>query len=516
MPQSIKNNEPPLIDSLVKSTGKDALRYVPAKVVPGIINFSALLIYTRIFTTQDYGNFYLTMAFVSVLSILGSIWLTESVIRFYAQFELRKDLDTFFSTIVYSFILSTLLILGVAVGGIFLFTGKISADLLPFFSVGIIVYSTSSIYSILLYTLRAALKAKTFAFCEILLSVGKVGLTLLIVFLFKMGAISLLISIILIQIPLVVFLFKRFSIFRRFKLKLVSKEHIKEFFKFGSPLIISALSVWLLVLSDRYMLSFFRSSAEVGIYSVSYSLVDRSVALLYTILMLAAHPIIIFTWEEKGKEVTQKLIKDLSRYFFIVCIPAFLGISVLSKEIFSVLVGKDFVESFKLVPFFAFCSFCTGWFQYVGKGFEIYKKTLLLAFIIFLSGALNVVLNVLLIPQYGTVGAGIAKSISYAGLIILGIKLSQAFMPWQISGRSVLRISFAGVVMAGCLILVKGFLDISVMNLLFLIVLGIFTFILTLIIIKEVKESEQRLVKSYVTMFAKAVVFKNQKGVRRN
>lgn len=506
MPQSIRNNELPLIDSLVKSTGKDALRYVPAKLVPGIINFSALLIYTRIFTAQDYGNFYLTMAFVSVLSILGSVWLTESVIRFYAQFELRKDLDTFFSTIVYSFILSTLLILGVGVGGIFLFTGKISADLLPFFSVGIIVYSTSSIYSILLYTLRAALKAKTFAFCEILLSVGKVGLTLLIVFLFKIGAISLLISIILIQIPLVVFLFKRFSIFRRFKLKLVSKEHIKEFFKFGSPLIISALSVWLLVLSDRYMLSFFRSSAEVGIYSVSYSLVDRSVALLYAILMLAAHPIIIFTWEEKGKEVTQKLIKDLSRYFFMLCIPAFLGISVLSKEIFSVLVGKDFVESFKLVPFFAFCSFCGGLFQYVGKGFEIYKKTLLLAFIIFLSGALNVVLNLLLIPQYGTLGAGVAKSVSYAGLLILGIKMSHSFMPWQVSGKSVLRISSAGAAMACFLILAKDFLAISLLNLVLLIALGIIVYTAILLLIREIRDGEIEVIKSYSAKLIKPLV----------
>ncbi len=506
MHDSTKNDQPPLIDSVLKSTGKDALRYIPAKVVPGIINFSALLIYTRIFTAQDYGNFYLTMAFVSVLSILGSIWLTESVIRFYAQFELRKDLDTFFSTIVYSFILSTLLILGVGVGGIFLFTGKISADLLPFFSVGIIVYSTSSIYSILLYTLRAALKAKTFAFCEILLTTGKLGLALLIVFLFEMGAISLLVSIILIQIPLVVFLFKRFSIFRRFKLKLVSKEHIKEFFKFGSPLIISSLSVWLLVLSDRYMLSFFTSSAEVGIYSVSYSLVDRSVALLYAILMLAAHPIIIFTWEEKGKDVTQKLIKDLSRYFFMLCIPAFLGISVLSKEIFSVLVGKDFVESFRLVPFFAFCSFCGGLFQYVGKGFEIYKKTLLLAFIIFLSGALNVVLNLLLIPQYGTLGAGIAKSVSYAGLLILGIKMSRSLMPWQVSGRSVLRISMAGVIMAGCLILAKNLLSISLFNLIFLIALGIIVYTGILLLIKEMTHGEIQLIKSYFAKLVKPIM----------
>ncbi len=506
MHDSIKNDEPPLIDSILKSTGKDALRYVPAKVVPGIINLLALLIYTRIFTTEDYGNFYLAMAAVSVLSILGSNWLVESVTRFYAKSELRKDLDSFFSTIVYTYVLSTLLILGLAIGGILIFSGKISDDFLPFLGMGIAVYITTSIYNILLYTLRASLQAKSFSVYQILLSAGKLGVVLIIVFLFKIGAISLLIAFIFIQVPLLFFLFKKFSILRRFKLEYVSKECIKEFFKFGSPFIISGLSVWLLLLSDRYILNFFKSSAEVGIYSVSYSMVDRSVALLYTILMLAAHPIIIYTWEEKGKEVTQKLIKDLSRYFFMICIPAFLGISVLSREIFAVLVGKDFAESFKLVPFFAFCSFCGGLFQYVGKGFEIYKKTLLLAFIIFLSGALNVVLNILFIPQYGAVGAGIAKSISYAGLIILGIMMTRSFMPWQVSMKSILRISFAGSVMVVCLILVKNLLSISLFNLVFLISLGIIVYVVILLLSKEVRDGEIQLIKSYSAKLIRPLV----------
>jgi O-antigen/teichoic acid export membrane protein len=497
MPETTKNHEPPLIHSILKSTGKDALRYVPAKVVPGITNLAALLIYTRIFTTEDYGNFYLTMAFVSVVSILGSRWLVESVTRFYARYELAKDLDAFFSTIVYSLVLTTLLLLVLAGGGIVILSGKISPQLLPFLGVGILVYVTTSIYTVFLYALRASLKAKTFSLCEILFSFGKLGLALVIVYLFKTGAISLLIAVFLVQIPLVLFMLKRFSIFARFRLKSVSKATVGEFLRFGTPLIISSLSLWLLLLSDRYMLSFFKGSAEVGIYSVSYSLVDRSVALIYTILMLAAYPIIIYTWEEKGKEVTQKLISDLSRYFFIICIPAFLGISVLSKEIFSVLVGKNFVESYKLVPFFAFCSLCAGLFQYVGKGLEIYQKTLILAFVVFLSGALNVGLNILLIPRYGALGAGVAKSISYAGLIILGIKMSYSFLPWKISGGSVLRVSFAGTVMALCLILVKNLLPVSLLTLLFLMGLGVVIYTAVLFFSKEIRDGEIKVIKSY-------------------
>ena len=506
MQESIKNTEIPLINTILKNTGKDALRYVPAKVFPAVINFTALLIYTRILATEDYGNFYLTLTGVSVMSLLGSIWIAESAIRFYAQFKLRNDLNRFFSTLAYSYALGTLVILVFLTCIILVFRGKISEEFAPFLGVGLLVYISTSIYTILLYVLRASLQAKSFSFYEILCSGGKLGIALLVIYLFKIGAISLLISAFFIQISLVFFLLRKFSIFKRFKLKLVSKELIKEFFRFGSPLIISSLSVWVLALSDRYLLSFFRSSAEVGIYSVSYSIVDGSVALLFTILMLAAHPIIIITWEERGKEVTQKLIKDLSRYFFMICIPAFLGISVLSKEIFSVLVGKSYVESYRLVPFFAFSSFCVGWFQYIGKGFEIYKKTLLMASIILLSGGLNVILNLLFIPHYGVMGAGIAKSISYAGLIILGLNMTRFFLPWQISGRSVLRISFAAGIMASCLMLVKNSLSISLFNLIFLISLGTIVYAVVLLLSKEIKEGEINLIKSYTTRLIKPPV----------
>ncbi|MGB2697017.1 MAG: oligosaccharide flippase family protein [Candidatus Zixiibacteriota bacterium] len=505
MHESVKNNQPLLIDSILKNTGKDALRYVPGKLVRGIINFTALLIYTRIFTAEDYGNFYLTIAAITILSILGARWLVESVNRFYAQSKLKSDLDRFYSTIFYSYVLSTIVVLLLVAGGILILRGKISDQLLPFLSIGITVYIADSIYGILLYTLRASLQAKSFSVYEILFATGKLALSLLIVFLFKMGAISLLYSIFLVQITLVIFLFKKFSLHRRIRWQLVSKQQIKEFFRFGSPLIISSLSMWLLLLCDRYMLNFFRNPAEVGIYSVSYAVVDRSVALLYTILMLAAYPIIIFTWEEKGKEITQKLIKDLSRYFFMICIPACLGISVLSKDIFSVLIGKTFEESYKLVPFFAFCSFCAGWFQYIGKGFEIYKKTMLMALVIFISGISNLVLNLFLIPQFGFIGAGIAKSVSYVILIGLGIKLSHSLIAWSLDSITLIRVSFSGLAMTLALFIAKDLLPTSLISLIVLLALGAGFYIVLLLLSKEIKKGEVELVRSYSHRLFKAV-----------
>jgi O-antigen/teichoic acid export membrane protein len=213
--------------------------------------------------------------------------------------------------------------------------------------------------------------------------------------------------------------------------------------------------------------------------------------------MLAAYPIIISTWEEKGKQMTQQLIKELSRYFFILCIPAFVGLSILSKDVFTMFMGKDFVESFRLVPLFAFCSLLMGLFQYLGKGFEIYKKTSLLAVTFLIAGLVNVALNILLIPSYGYMGAGIAKTISYAILLALGVGITHSFMPWLAPLKSLSKVVFSAVLMGAVLFFLKQFLTVSLANLIILIAVGAGVYSALLLLFREIKKSETDFLRSY-------------------
>jgi O-antigen/teichoic acid export membrane protein len=356
--------------------------------------------------------------------------------------------------------------------------------------VGVLAYLFSAAYLVLLYFLRASLQASAFSMCEIVFSTGKFALALLLVFVLRIGAVSLLWGMFLASTVISVLIARRFSLAGRLKRALFSPETCKGLAKFGLPLAVSSLSAWLLVLSDRYILGYFGSAEQVGIYSVSFSVVDRSIGMFYSVLMLAAYPIIVSTWEEKGKQTTQQLIKELSRYFFILCIPAFVGLSILSRDVFTLFMGKEFIDSFRLVPFFAFCSLLMGLFQYLGKGFEIYKKTLLLALTFLIAGVVNVVLNILLIPSYGYLGAGMAKAISYLILIVLGIRMTRSLMRWLMPWASFLRISLSASVMGASILLAKSLLSPSVANLVLLIALGIFIFVLLLFLTREIKESE--------------------------
>jgi O-antigen/teichoic acid export membrane protein len=486
-----------VIESILKETGKDALRYLPAKVVPAAVNFAGLLVFTHILSPQDYGNYFLVLTTISVMTIIGSNWVASSAIRFYPEFKQKGDLDGFFTNAVFSFVICNVAILLLFAVGFLALRTRIPPALSSMLSVGVLAYLSSSAYLVLLYFLRASLQASAFSVCEIVFSAGKFALALLLVLLLRIGAVSLLWGMFVASAVISVLIARRFSLAGRLKRALFSPETCKGLAKFGLPLAVSSLSAWLLVLSDRYILGYFGSAEQVGIYSVSFSVVDRSIGMFYSVLMLAAYPIIVSTWEEKGKQMTQQLIRELSRYFFILCIPAFVGLSILSRDVFTLFMGRDFIESFKLVPFFAFCSLLLGAFQYLGKGFEIYKKTFLLALTFLIAGLVNVALNILLIPSYGYMGAGIAKSISYCILIILGVKMTYSFMPWLVRWRSLLKVALSAILMGAVLVLLKRFMAVTVANMILLIVVGSGVYCIVLLSSREIKKSETDFVKSY-------------------
>jgi len=486
-----------LLESILKDTGKDALRYVPAKVVPALVNFIGLLVFTHIFSPEDYGNYFIVLTTITVMNIIGSNWVTNSVLRFYPEFKLKDNLDRLFSTIVFSFIICNVVMTLLYLSGFFIFKTAIPEQLVPFFRIGIFSYLSWSTYFMLLYFLRASLQAAAFSKYEIISSGGKFVLALALVFFFKMGAISLLWGMLLVNLVLVIFVSRRLSLLKKLKRNLFSVRIFLDFLKYGFPLAFSSLSAWVLILSDRYLLQYFKTAKDVGIYSVSFSVVDRSLGLLYSILMLAAYPIIILTWEEKGKKITQQLIGELSRYFFIMCVPVFIGMSILGKDIFTLFVGENFSESFRLVPLFAFCSIAQGLFQYVGKSFELYKKTFLLALTFFIAGFANILLNILFIPSLGYMGAGIAKTVSYVILLVLGIGISYSFMPWLAPLKSLLKVVLSTLLMGAVLIFLKELLTVSLVNLILLIVVGACVYSILLLSFGEIRKSELDFMKSY-------------------
>ena len=97
-------------------------------------------------------------------------------------------------------------------------------------------------------------------------------------------------------------------------------------------------------------LEFYRGSHEVGIYSASYAVSEKSIMLLATLFLLAFGPISINIWEKEGKKKIQEFVSKLTRYYLIIRFPAILGLRVLARPVIKILTAQEYYEGYKIIP----------------------------------------------------------------------------------------------------------------------------------------------------------------------
>jgi len=175
----------------------------------------------------------------------------------------------------------------------------------------------------------------------------------------------------------------------------------------------------------------------------------------------------------------------------IACVPAIIGLSVLSKPILNIMTGKQYFEGYKIVPFVALGILFLGLQQRFQAGFIFYKKTGYITISIFASGLLNVMLNFIYIPKYGYFAAAITTLISYAFLLFLMIVLSRRFFVWKFPFKSLVKVTFASAIMGIIVYYVADNLTALVfINLISGICIGALVYFLLLLLMKEFSQAE--------------------------
>lgn len=279
-------------------------------------------------------------------------------------------------------------------------------------------------------------------------------------------------------------------------MKNFSIETLNEFIGYGIPLIAALVFSWILVLSDRYLIEYFRGSYEVGLYSASYQLADYPIGLISSTIIMAAFPIILDTWEKKGDQVTTDLISNIMRYYLLFAIPTMIYIIILSKE-FMLILGTSYSDGYVVLPWVCFGSLMMGLCVYINKGLELKKKTRILSFIVSVAAASNILLNLVLIPQYGFYGAGAATGVAYLIYFIVSICISRRYLKCRIPLKSTINFSFSSLIMGMSLLLFKGYLNESITSLILLTTLGVIVYTTSIFLSGEIK-SEVIFVKLYL------------------
>lgn len=186
----------------------------------------------------------------------------------------------------------------------------------------------------------------------------------------------------------------------------------RELLTFSAPLIISAIMVKILADIDTFLLGYFVSTADVGIYNVLYPLATMLTVVLASFGFLFV-PILSELHAEGETEEMAHIYRLVTKWIFMASLPLFLVIALFPELLIRYTFGPQYTEGA-----FALSILAAGFFIHavVGPNYKTLTAmghTRLIMLDNIGAAALNVALNVVLIPQYSYFGAAVATVISY-------------------------------------------------------------------------------------------------------
>ena len=202
-----------------------------------------------------------------------------------------------------------------------------------------------------------------------------------------------------------------------FRLKNLESKR-KELLKFSAPLMMSGAISTSLAWTDTFFLGFYLDSTQVGFYNAALP-----IALLLTIPLTAFGNISLPSLSaevKKGKKKVEETVKTLARWTFMFTFPAFIGVALFAEEALKLLFGSEYTVASVSLVILSIGFMVSSFTSRVGDVLTTYERTDLVFVNTLLSLAINVPLNILLIPQYGIVGAAAATTISriFSNIII--------------------------------------------------------------------------------------------------
>ncbi len=374
------------------------------------INFLTLPLYTRILTTRDFGITSLYTAWQSVVVIFLCLQSFSTIQNAKVSYEDEEYREYNSNIVVLSFI--SFFIFAVIIMGFskqFSKLSGLSVNLIflmllhSFFTLGVTFKNT---------ILRFDGKAEKQLFISMFYTIFNVGLSLF--FITSVPSIEKATGKILGAVIPSIILGGYFYLEIILKKKpTFKKEHFIFCLTLGLPLILHNLSHIVLTSSDRMMIEKFIGLEETGIYGFTYT--------IGTILSTAAGAFgsaWVPWYFERLKREKYDEIKVYSKNYLDFFTLVTVGFIFISPEIVRFMGSTDYWIGKYFLPWIIFgCYFIFLYSFPVNYEFYV-KKTNYIALGTSLSAVINLVLNYIFIPTYGSFGAALTTLASYFFLFV--------------------------------------------------------------------------------------------------
>jgi len=426
----------------LKRLGKHSAIYGLGGLVSRILAVLLLPLYTRYLSPSDYGKVETLIALTTVIGIVLRMGIHSAFFRFYfdsPEPEARRlVLRTSFW---FTMSMATLgLVVGLALSGAIsslLFGSADDSELVMAAFVGLWAGMN---YEQVTSLFRVEERSVAFVSASLTNIFLTIGATLLLVVTLDKGPIGVIVGNFTgtLVVYAVLIGYRREQLGLQFDRGLLGKMN-----HFGIPLVPTALFLWVTNFSDRLFLVKLSDTQEVGLYSVGVRIASALVLLLTAFRL--AWPAFAYSIEDDSE--ARRTYGYVLTYLVLVTTWVATALALLSPWIVEWIAAPAFASSSRVVGPLAFSTVAFAAYIVVAIGVGRAKRTQFNWVVTGAAAAVNIGLNLILIPPYGMMGAAIATIAAYATMFAGMAWWAQRIYPVPYQWRRVIIASATGVVL---------------------------------------------------------------------
>lgn len=410
---------------------KNSALYTTVMILQNAMNFFLLPLYTSYLTPEDYGIVAVVTSVISILTIVFTLALSGAANRYYFKYKNdEKRLKQFWGTLFWFTILNSFVL-----SFVFFCFRKVLLEPFasgiafnPYILIGLISVTLNPAFLFFQSCVRATQNGKIFALNNFLFFLSTIVLTISFVVVFELGAVGVLLARAGTNLVFFVVTFIAFVPKIAFNIR---KNDLKIGLKYSLPLIPHSLFGWTSSTIDRLLINKLRTTSEVGLYNVGAQF--GLLMSVFTSSVNQAYAPWFLENIEKGDHGKQRIISVSS---FLVGVYSFLGLglALFSPELVMFMTKASFHKAWIAIPLITF-GYVFGGIYYVVCNSLFIKKTYLVPLVTVAGAVATVVLNLVLIPKWGMMGAAVASMASQFITSVVVVYVSMKVEPIKYKWR---------------------------------------------------------------------------------
>jgi O-antigen/teichoic acid export membrane protein len=390
--------------------------YTFGNILPKISGFVLLPLYTYYLSPSEYGIVMSMQAFMIVMQIFITLGIERSLYRIYYDYPTQQEKAELIGTVSVLILTIALIVTGL----LLCFKNQIglvykNIPFSPYYIYTFIIAIMSAGTVLPKIYLQIIGSAKSYVLLSIIQTIVVNLFALYYVIKIGSGASGYLegqMYGMVVQLPIYVAITWKISIFK------IRIRYAINAMKFSIPMIPTLISAWAMSLVDRMFIERYYSLEDVGIYSLAFKV--SSIVILVSTAMSKAYSPYYFSIANTKSYSDAKNMLSKTNTLYVLIVLLFCGIiSLFSNEIISILFEHEYSGASEIIPLLMLSFAFSQSLGVVNLSYYQSKNTSKLMIIMLASAVLNITANYILTPQYGMVGASLAKIISYVSLFIV-------------------------------------------------------------------------------------------------